>query len=200
MLVAFHPLRLRGVGERGVCHAWGFRWGDSGGDESLQSLLLPPPGALQSRRLPQGDAGGCGKRLREETGDGTGSARVGEGGGQGWDFFYSSCLFEEVRAKDVPASSQLPSHPPRCPPRCGGTIPTGTASSQVPRHPPQHHDIPQPRCLGTHSLTPSSARGRQGGWPRRPRSQRMKKEAPRGPGDELPGAVLAVAEHRSLSR
>lgn len=81
MLVAFHPLRLRGVGERGVCHAWGFRWGDSGGDESLQSLLLPPPGALQSRRLPQGDAGGCGKR-RPGTGPGAHGweKAVGRGG------------------------------------------------------------------------------------------------------------------------
>lgn len=88
MPVAFHPLRLRGVGERGLWHAWGFRWGDSGGDESLQSHLLPPPGGFAE---PPAAARGCRRLREEETGDGTGSARVGEGGGQGWegraDFF-----------------------------------------------------------------------------------------------------------------
>lgn len=134
MLVAFHPLRLRGVGERGVCHAWGFRWGDSGGDESLQSLLLPPPGALQSRRLPQGDAGGCGKRLREETGDGTGSARVGEGGGQGWDFFIPRVYLKKFAQKTC-------RHPPSCPRILPGVLPDVVEPSQLGQHPPRCHGI-----------------------------------------------------------
>lgn len=139
MPVAFHSLRLRGVGERGCVTRGAFGGVTAGGMSPCRAFCCPPGGFAE----PPAAARGC-RRLREEAAgrgdrgrdrERTGGRRRWAGVGRAGDFFYSSCLFEEVRSKDVPASSQLPSHPPRCPPRCGGTIPTGTASSQVPLHP-----------------------------------------------------------------
>lgn len=84
MPVAFHPLRLRGVGERGLWHAWGFQWGDSGGDESLQSFLLPPWGLCRAAGCRKGmpeAAGGERGRDRERTGGRRRWAGVGRAGG-----------------------------------------------------------------------------------------------------------------------
>lgn len=135
MLVAFHPLRLRGVGERGVCHAWGFRWGDSGGDESLQSLLLPPPRGLCRaagcrKGMPEAAGRGCGRR----PGTGPGAHGWEKAVGQGWDFFIPRVYLKKFAQKTC-------RHPPSCPRILPGVLPDVVEPSQLGQHPPRCHGI-----------------------------------------------------------